>query len=628
VHHAAPASRTADTALVGGLAALTLAEALIARPGGSHPALALAGSLALVVPLAARRRRPLLVCWLVALGFALVTATGALDPDEASAPSLTLLVAVASAARHTPSPWLVAASTAGVVALSALATGMFDDGPPALGDLLFGVVFVAGAVALARTVRGGALRRLRLLVELDGERSARDAAEAAARQERHRLARELHDLSSHHLVVAAMHAGIAARADEEQRAAEATEIARAAVFQAAGALAGLTGAPAAGDAPDGAGALVDALAQARALGARCEAPEEALGALPGTVALTAARILQEGLTNAAKHAPGAELSVTVAMTRTTLAVELRNGPGRPGALPDASGGGLGLAGMRERVRLLGGSLATGRRRGGGWRVAARLPLSDAGPRWAELLRGEVRGGAPAWALALCTGLGAWGLAEAVVLDDGPLPGARAAVALLAALAPALLWRRPAALAAAVVALLALRAPLGTFPTTSSPIVLLAALAAYAVAREAVSLRGGIAGVLVVVLALPLSFALDRAQEPIPDLAFLPGLVLGAGVAGLLLRLHASDSAALGGALESARSAAAAERAAAVALERERLERELAAVTERSLRTVARLAQRAVGERGAARARTLAELERRVAATLADVGRLAAVLRRS
>ena len=87
--------------------------------------------------------------------------------------------------------------------------------------------------------------------------------------------------------------------------------------------------------------------------------------------LAAYRIVQEGLTNAMKHAPGAVTTVTVSWAPHDLALEIRNAANGGGT----SSGGHGLTGMAERVRLYGGELQAGPA-DGGWRVRARLPLAD------------------------------------------------------------------------------------------------------------------------------------------------------------------------------------------------------------------------------------------------------------
>lgn len=93
--------------------------------------------------------------------------------------------------------------------------------------------------------------------------------------------------------------------------------------------------------------------------------------------LSAYRIVQEALANVVRHAPGASTRVSVRADGGWLTVLVVNGPSEePGSSVErgAAGTGHGLVGMRERVRLTGGTLDTGPLPDGGFRVAARLPL--------------------------------------------------------------------------------------------------------------------------------------------------------------------------------------------------------------------------------------------------------------
>ena len=101
--------------------------------------------------------------------------------------------------------------------------------------------------------------------------------------------------------------------------------------------------------------------------------------LPASVGLTAYRIVQESLSNAARHAPGARISVTVDESPPYVRITVTNEPPATGQ-PHADGTGHGLAGMRERVTLLGGQLRAGPEPDGGYAVRAVLPMNDtAGP---------------------------------------------------------------------------------------------------------------------------------------------------------------------------------------------------------------------------------------------------------
>lgn len=86
------------------------------------------------------------------------------------------------------------------------------------------------------------------------------------------------------------------------------------------------------------------------------------------------RVVQECVTNAAKHAPGARIRIRVRRDGDLLDVTVRNGPAVRGAsAPGVASGGTGLVGLDERVRLVGGTLRAGPAADGGFEVAARLP---------------------------------------------------------------------------------------------------------------------------------------------------------------------------------------------------------------------------------------------------------------
>jgi signal transduction histidine kinase len=103
---------------------------------------------------------------------------------------------------------------------------------------------------------------------------------------------------------------------------------------------------------------------------------EPAGVPPG-VDLAAFRIVQEALANASKHAGGARAAVSVRYGEGAIEIEVRD-DGRGGrAAPSHAGSGHGIAGMRERAALYGGSFQAGRGAAGGFEVRARLPLEGA-----------------------------------------------------------------------------------------------------------------------------------------------------------------------------------------------------------------------------------------------------------
>ena len=100
--------------------------------------------------------------------------------------------------------------------------------------------------------------------------------------------------------------------------------------------------------------------------------------MPSGVALCAYRIVQELLSNASQHAPGAPVTVSVDHDARAVLLRVANGPGGPAGPPGSERGpGHGLTEMRERVALLGGSLSAGPAPDGGFVVSAVLPLGEA-----------------------------------------------------------------------------------------------------------------------------------------------------------------------------------------------------------------------------------------------------------
>lgn len=121
-------------------------------------------------------------------------------------------------------------------------------------------------------------------------------------------------------------------------------------------------------------AVAELIEEAVVAGQRVDSslPDE-LPDVPGPVGRAAYRVVQEALTNAAKHAAGAEVRVELAVRGGALEVDVRNGRGERTALA-RQGSGFGLVGMRERVELAGGTLHSGASAAGGFAVHARFPL--------------------------------------------------------------------------------------------------------------------------------------------------------------------------------------------------------------------------------------------------------------
>jgi signal transduction histidine kinase len=226
------------------------------------------------------------------------------------------------------------------------------------------------------------------------EREQQAATRLAVAQERAYIARELHDVVSHHVSVMTIQAGAAGKvldADPEQARGALSAIeasGRETMTELRHLLGVLTPGPT--DDPlhpqpglDQLDALIDNVRQA---GQPVSARRTPI-ALPRGMDLTAYRVVQEALTNALRYAPGAPTDIAITTEpsaepstvegRTDLVIEVTNDAPPPGARPDNStgtGSGTGLLGLAERLRLYGGTLETGRRVGGGFRLRAQMSL--------------------------------------------------------------------------------------------------------------------------------------------------------------------------------------------------------------------------------------------------------------
>jgi signal transduction histidine kinase len=209
-------------------------------------------------------------------------------------------------------------------------------------------------------------------------------AAESVRYERARIARELHDIVAHCLSVMVVQASAGQRvaAADRDGVAEALESVAEAAAQAqteVGRLVELlSGGPTGPVGPPPGLAMVDELVR-RASGSGLAVSCRFAGScdrLAPAASEAAYRVVQEALTNALKHAPGAPVDITVRSQGAEVAVEVVNAPGRqrPSGL-ERSGGGFGLAGMRDRVAACGGSLTCGPTQAGGWRVSALLPMA-------------------------------------------------------------------------------------------------------------------------------------------------------------------------------------------------------------------------------------------------------------
>jgi signal transduction histidine kinase len=244
-----------------------------------------------------------------------------------------------------------------------LALIMLSNGDPGLSNVL---TLAAGIAALGI----GSTRRLGGQVE----EAQRDQA---VLEERARIARELHDVVAHHVSTIAIQADTArlttpglppAGAEQLEAIGYTARDAMTEMRRVLGVLRTQPGELAPQPGLEGLGELLEAARNA-GTPVRLVLDGRVAPLAPG-VDLTAYRIVQEALTNARRHAPGATVEVELHYGADALRLRVRDDG--PGPAPGADG--HGLIGMRERVATVGGSLATGPADGGGFLVDATLPL--------------------------------------------------------------------------------------------------------------------------------------------------------------------------------------------------------------------------------------------------------------
>ncbi|MFJ2817883.1 sensor histidine kinase [Streptomyces sp. NPDC087294] len=238
---------------------------------------------------------------------------------------------------------------------------------------------------------GDAVRSRRAFVQAirdRADRAERTREEEAGRrvaEERLRIARDLHDVVAHHIALVNVQAGVAAhvmdkRPDQAKEALAHVRAASRSALNELRATVGLlrqSGDPEAPTEPaPGLARLDELVGTFRNAGLPVEvARADQDTDLPAAVDLAAYRVVQEALTNVRKHA-GKEARAEVSVVRVGPDVEVTVLDDGTGADADpGSGGGHGLLGMRERVTALRGTLTTGPRHGGGFRVQATLPIT-------------------------------------------------------------------------------------------------------------------------------------------------------------------------------------------------------------------------------------------------------------
>lgn len=330
-----------------------------------------------------RRRAPMTVLALTGTFSVVECVTG--DPRAPVAMSAVIALYTVASATDRPTTWRV-----GLLTMTVLTAAAMLGGPlPWYAQENLGIFAWTGIGATA----GDAVRSRRAFVQAiqdraeKAERTREEEARRRVAEERLRIARDLHDVVAHHIALVNVQAGVAAhvmdkRPDQAKEAlAHVREASRSALneLRATVGLLRQSGDPEAPTEPaPGLDRLDELVGTFRSAGLQVEVARADAGTtLPAAVGLAAYRVIQEALTNVQKHAGGAA-KAEVSVVRVGPNIEITVLDNGAGAEDSADGGGHGLLGMRERVTALRGTLTTGPRYGGGFRVHAILPVKTRG----------------------------------------------------------------------------------------------------------------------------------------------------------------------------------------------------------------------------------------------------------
>jgi signal transduction histidine kinase len=370
-----PRPPRSDVVTVGALAAWGVLEAVFGTGPGSTAA-RIGFGLVVTLPLLFRRRAPFAVALFISAA-SLAWALAADRPESGTFPFPSLLFAIFSVALYGRST--LTAVIGGLVPVGAMVGALssdFNSGTMAVGNTAILTFFCTMAWTAGWLVRRRASQARQAYEESGGVARGEGAGERA------RIATELHDVVAHSVSIIAVQAGAAeqlldSRPDAaREHLAAVRRTAREALTEMRRVLDVLRGDDATYAPQPGLSRLPDLIEEVTAAGVPVSLVEEGeRSELPAGIDLVAFRVIQESLTNVRKHAGGAATQVALRYGATELDVEITNEAGRSHASLDG-GGGHGLFGMRERVRLFGGRFQAGEQAGGGFRVHAQLPLEE------------------------------------------------------------------------------------------------------------------------------------------------------------------------------------------------------------------------------------------------------------
>jgi signal transduction histidine kinase len=360
------------------LVAAVLSAGAVVALVASHDLAKTPGSICVIAfcALAAfRRRQPVPIAILAGAVYAVTAVPGSLDAVNDTFVSTGIALAMFSYTIGSKPPlrWSLPGLAALVVGVEVTSGASFN---PLPGIVAIGA-FVAGSLIGSRQ-RAAALMRARA-AELEDEEEL--FVTESVRRERMRIAHELHDIVAHciSLTVVQAEAGQRLAAIDVDGAAEALRFIADAARQAGDDIDRLSAFLAdPGSERAGAGmALIENLVErVRASGTRvrCRLAGD-LEELTEQECQLMYRVVQEALTNAVKHAPGAEVEVAASASGHTLELSVENGAATRRTSLASTGGGNGIVGMRQRIEAARGTLFTGPSAAGGWVVRMELPLN-------------------------------------------------------------------------------------------------------------------------------------------------------------------------------------------------------------------------------------------------------------
>jgi len=365
-------------AAIGGVLDVSLRNDAMREPRTTHwlvePAIAL-----VILPLLGRRRFPFAApasVWLLAAAVSFVDGRLIVFAVSASVAGIAAAFLLGNLRDH------VQARIGLLIVLGGAAIIIYNDPNHSPGDfvftpILFAIGWLAGYALRERAAQAEAAEERATYAEREREAAAR----IAVAEERTRIARELHDIVAHAVSVMVLQVGavrhkLPQTLEEDRDALTGVEQAGRAALAEMRRLLGamrhdgqdleLTPQPGL----DGLDSLLQEVGRA-GLPVRLHRDGDPFP-LPRAIDLSAYRIIQEGLTNALKHARASHADVTVRYGSDELQIEIRD-DGRGATTTD--GLGHGLVGIRERVKIYGGEMSTGIATGGGFILSTRLPLS-------------------------------------------------------------------------------------------------------------------------------------------------------------------------------------------------------------------------------------------------------------